>query len=161
MMLKRGIQTILVAFFVVLMATAQNPSEVITDYLHEKSEGRITVIQPNELRARIKAKAMLENADTLDFEAKNKTVGYRVQVFSDNNQRTAKNQAEVRQHKISIQFPEWSVYRFYKSPMWRVRVGDFKTRGEAEFAMHELKEAFPSYAREMMVVVDNINLPEK
>ena len=161
MMLKRRIQTILVAICAVLSAVAQNQSEVITDYLQDKSSGKITVSQPDEMRARLKMKEMAENADSIGADAKNKTVGYRVQVFSDNNQRTAKNQAQVRQRNISTQFPEWSVYLFYKSPMWRVRVGDFKTRGEAEFAMHELKEAFPSYAQEIMIVVDNINLPEK
>ena len=49
----------------------------------------------------------------------------------------------------------------YKSPSWRVRVGDFKSRGEAEQVMQEIKDAFPSYAGEVLVVVDRINLQEK
>ena len=117
-------------------------------------------MQPKELSERIERKNSVE-VDTIVSEEKQKVVGYRVQVFSDNNQRTAKAQAEARQRNVSVQFPNWSVYRMYKSPLWRVRVGDFKTRGEAEFAMHELKKAFPSYASEMMVVVDNINVTKK
>ena len=132
----------------------------ITDYLQEKSGGKVKLVQPKELSERIERKNSVE-VDTIVSEEKQKVVGYRVQVFSDNNQRTAKAQAEARQRNVSVQFPNWSVYRLYKSPLWRVRVGDFKTRGEAEFAMHELKKAFPSYASEMMVVVDNINVTKK
>ena len=145
---------------VTCVAYASEPS-TITDYIQEVSGGKVKVIQPEKLGERIKTKIVSENVDTISADEKTKTVGYRVQVFSDNNQRTAKGGAEVRQLNISAQFPNWSVYRMYKSPMWRVRVGDFKTRAEAEFAMHELKEAFPVYASEMMVVVDNINLPKK
>ena len=89
------------------------------------------------------------------------TVGYRIQVFSDNNQRTAKAQAQARERNISVQFPELRVYRLYKSPSWRVRVGDFKTRNEAEQVMQEIKEAFPAYASEVTIVVDKINLRER
>ena len=154
------IKILLLVLCVSFVSRANEPN-TITDYIQEKSGGRVKVVQPEELCNRIKTKNVLENSDTISVDDKAQTVGYRVQVFSDNNQRTAKSGAEARQRNISAQFPEWNVYRFYKSPMWRVRVGDFKTRAEAEFAMYELKEAFPAYASEMMVVVDNINVSKK
>lgn len=152
---------ILLLAFSVSFAIYADESNKITDYLQAKSEGKVKLVQPEKLDARIEKKVVLEETDTIVGEEKNKSVGYRVQVFSDNNQRTAKSQAESRQRNIMAQFPDLNVYRIYNSPMWRVRVGDFKTRGEAEFLLHELRKAFPAYASEMMVVVDNINVPKK
>ena len=140
-------------------AKAQQLQEVITDHIEQTSGGKVTVVQDKALRERLKRKeAPSEDAMT---EEKAKVVGYRVQVYSDNNQRTGKSQAQSRQQKILEQFPDMKVYVIYTSPTWRVRVGDFKLMGEAEYVMHELKEAFPAYAREMMIVKDNINVPEK
>ena len=39
-----------------------------------------------------------------------------------------------------------------------MRVGDFVTREEALEMMQQLKKEFPSYAREMIVVKDRINV---
>ena len=138
---------------------AQQSQPVITDYIEQSSGGKVTVVQDDALRERLKRKEV-SSEDAMP-EEKAKVVGYRVQVYSDNNQRTGKSQAQSRQQKILEQFPDMKVYVIYTSPTWRVRVGDFKLMGEAEFVMHELKEAFPAYAREMMIVKDNINVPEK
>lgn len=137
------------------VAWAAEP-EVISDYLEKQSGGQITINQPDALRERLKRKAVAPKDETSDEVTK--AAGYRIQVFSDNNQRTAKSQAQVREQNISTRFPHLKVYRTYKSPQWRVRVGDFRTRAEAEQVMVEIKEAFPYYAGEVMVVVDNINL---
>ena len=42
-----------------------------------------------------------------------------------------------------------------------MRVGDFRTRGDAEQVMKEIKEVFPAYASEVTIVVDKINIEEK
>ncbi|MBQ7941970.1 MAG: SPOR domain-containing protein [Muribaculaceae bacterium] len=143
----------------VSIAIAQEPLQVISDYLMEQTRGNVTVVQPEALRERLKHKK--DTSEVVEGTHETSAVGYRIQVFSDNNQRTAKSNAQVRERNIATQFPELKVYLLYKSPTWRVRVGDFKTRGEAEQIMHEIKSAFPAYANEMTVVVDRINLPEK
>ena len=142
------------------MVAAQTSSDIITDYLSNNSQGKVTINQPENLKSRLKQKKMSGN-ENVSREESTKVVGYRVQVFSDNNQRTAKSQAQSRERNILAQFPDLKVYLMYKSPSWRVRVGDYKSRGEAEQVMQEIKEAFPSYAGEVMVVVDRINLQEK
>lgn len=142
------------------MVAAQTSSDIITDFLSNNSQGKVTINQPENLKSRLKQKKMSEN-ENVSSEESTKVVGYRVQVFSDNNQRTAKSQAQSRERNILAQFPDLKVYLIYKSPSWRVRVGDYKSRGEAEQVMQEIKEAFPSYAGEVMVVVDRINLQEK
>lgn len=85
-----------------------------------------------------------------------KTGGYRVQVFLDNNARTAKNEARARARNISEQFPNLPTYVVYSSPYWRLRVGNFRSHEEADAAASELSAAFPAYAREIRVVRDRI-----
>lgn len=84
-------------------------------------------------------------------------VGYRVQVFDDNNVRTAKAQAQERKHMIESRFPEFAAYVSFNSPYWRVKVGDFRTRSEAEAAMGAIRSAFPAIGSQLRVVRDKIN----
>lgn len=86
-----------------------------------------------------------------------KTVGFRVQVYADNNVRAAKNEARQREREVGQAFPAYSTYVSYASPYWRLRVGDFPTQYDAEKAASEIRKAFPRYAREVRVVRDRIN----
>ena len=84
--------------------------------------------------------------------------GFRVQVFSDNNARTAKNEARSKQRTISSRFPQYQTYVMYTSPYWRLKVGDFRTQQEANNAADELRKAFPAYSKEIRVVRDRVNI---
>lgn len=86
-----------------------------------------------------------------------KSAGYRVQVFSDNNARTAKSEARAKAQAIQGRLPHYRTYVVYQSPYWRLKVGDFVTRTDAENAADEIKKIFPAYAREVRVVKDRIN----
>lgn len=87
-----------------------------------------------------------------------KTAGYRVQVFSDNNQRTAKGEARSKEKLLREAFPDYETYIVYTSPFWRLKVGDFKTIHEAEAAADAIRGHFASFAREIRVVRDRINV---
>lgn len=87
----------------------------------------------------------------------NTRVGYRVQVFDDNNVNTAKHDAQSRSMQLQSRFPEWRTYIQFNSPYWRVKVGDFKTRSEAEAAMSSIRSAFPAMGSQLRVVRDRIN----
>ncbi len=100
-----------------------------------------------------------ENAKTAPV-VKGRTVGYRVQVFSDNNSRTAKNEARSKSRDISSRFPQYRTYVMYTSPYWRLKVGDFRTQHEANEAAEELRRAFPAYSKEIRVVRDRITVSE-
>jgi hypothetical protein len=66
--------------------------------------------------------------------------GYRVQIFSGLERR----QAYAEQAKFKVRFPAYSSYISYVQPNYRVRVGDFRTRLEAEKFMNELKRNYSS-----------------
>jgi hypothetical protein len=84
------------------------------------------------------------------------TNGYRVQVFSSNVQRTAKNEAFKIEQEIRDAFPDEAVYVNYSSPFWKVRVGDFTTQAEARTFRTKLIDAFPTLKSEIYIVREQI-----
>ena len=85
--------------------------------------------------------------------------GYKVQAFSGNNQRTSRNEATRKQQLIHSAFPQHETVVLFESPFWRLRVGNFERREEAEEVMQEIRRAFPSFGREMYIVVDEVKIP--
>ena len=149
-------------FFVIaalcpFMAQAGDPS-TIADSLNDA--GVISVIQPAALNQRLipaKPSHTNDSEALVDNTPVKVKAGYRVQVFDDNNVRSAKSEAQARKNQLAARFPELPVYVTFSSPYWRVKVGDFKTRGEAEAAMGEIKYAFPAMAKSLRIVRDRIN----
>jgi len=88
----------------------------------------------------------------------NRGIGYRIQAYTDNNARTAKAAAQKRARDIAMKFPQYRSYITYKAPSWRLRIGDFKTKGEAQAALRRIKSVYPKFAREMVIVRDRINI---
>ena len=88
----------------------------------------------------------------------NRGVGFRIQAYSDNNHNTAKAAAQQRARDIAMKFPQYRSYISYKAPSWRLRIGDFKTRAEAQAALQRIKSVYPKFAREMVIVKDRINI---
>ena len=84
--------------------------------------------------------------------------GFRVQVFSSNIQRTAKNNAFAIEKQIQEVFPNQPVYVNYTSPFWKVRVGDFKTKTEAQTFRNQLIESVPGLKSEIYIVPEQINI---
>lgn len=87
-----------------------------------------------------------------------RVAGYRVQVFSDNNAATAKNEARAKARAIGDAMPQYHTYITFEAPFWRLRVGDFRSRQDAEDAADEVKRLFPKYSREVRVVRDRVNI---
>lgn len=143
---------------------AVSPDSIISVSLN--NSGVIKVIQPAELENHLYIKAADptigdENADDDGVMSQNaltrKVGGYRVQVFSDNNPRTAKNEARAKAREISQAFQHLRTYVVFTAPYWRLRVGDFKSAEEAESVASQIKKHFPAYSREIRVVRDRIN----
>lgn len=150
----------------ILMALMASALTCSAEDLAERLAARpnVAVAQPAALRSRL-ARVGGDAADAADGQAAEPTAthtagGYRVQVFSDNNPRTAKNEAHSKAAAIREAFPQWATYITYDSPYWRLRVGDFRTYDDATHAVVELKNAFPAYRRELRVVRDRIKVTD-
>jgi len=85
----------------------------------------------------------------------NKTVvsdyGYRVQVFYGSDRREMFNQ----QARFKSSYPKINTYIIYKEPNYYLRVGDFRTRMEAQRLMSELRPTFPT----LFIFREKINAP--
>ena len=85
-----------------------------------------------------------------------RSTGYRIQVYNDNS--GSKAEAQNRARTIAMKYPQYRTYISYNAPTWRLRIGDFKNQGEAQEAIKRLRATFPQYARQMVVVRDNVNV---
>jgi len=84
--------------------------------------------------------------------------GFRVQIYSSNDQVKAKNEAmelEKRVQDAELQVP---VYLLYTTPFWKVRLGDFRTREEANLMKEEVIRRMPELAGDTYVVRDQITV---
>lgn len=129
----------------------------IVQYLERpETGGKVKVVQPAELAERVsRAEGVIKYDGNKGYA---QSSGFRIQVFSDNNYRTAKNNALYKEGLIKQAFPEMETYVTFTSPFWRLRVGDFRSYEEAGNALRELKREFPQMAREMRVVRDKIHI---
>ena len=118
-------------------------------------EGVVTIIQSPELRRLIGVQG---SASVLGRDG-NYTLlmGYRVQMFNSNRS-GAKAEAYARAEQIRHIAPTMSSYITYKAPFWRLAVGNFATREEANQARARLVSTLPAWAQESYVVRDKVRI---
>lgn len=78
--------------------------------------------------------------------------GFRVQIFTGENRKDAYN----AQAKFLEQFPDVKSYIIYNEPNFKVRVGDFRTRLDAEKLQNDLKKLFTG----MFIIQEKITPPK-
>jgi hypothetical protein len=78
-------------------------------------------------------------------------VGYRVQVYYGSDRK----QTFQEQGKFKALYPKLNTYITYKEPNYYLRVGDFRTRLEAQRLMNELRPLFPT----LFIFREKINAP--
>ena len=81
--------------------------------------------------------------------------GYRVQIFSSNQQQAAKGEALKLENMMKDKLTQ-AVYVLYMPPFWKVRVGDFRTYDEAKEYKKIIVDEFPSLMGNTYIVRDRI-----
>lgn len=118
------------SFLCVLGAFAQQKEgsvEVVQDPL-------ITVLQQHRV-------AFENNQETLTEHRsgeKGTMLGFRIQIYTG----TSRNDAYEAQAKFKNMYADISTYISYTQPNYRVKIGDFRSRSEAEEMMRELRKSF-------------------
>ena len=78
--------------------------------------------------------------------------GFRVLIFFDQN----KSESESQKARFLSRYPDHKAYVDYLAPNYRVRVGNFRTKLEAEALKAEIIGMFPT----AIVISDKIQLPQ-
>ena len=156
-----------------LSAIAQNKS--ITDDLNttKAGQGKVVIYQDDGIKKMVgsKVRNSAQTSGTTDVESQLSVVsdnnstktfvkakGYRIQVYSGSDQKRSKNEAQYRKDAVQSAYPNMDATISYASPVWRVRVGNFKTHEQAQQALSEMKDKLPSFGREMRIVEDVIKV---
>ena len=153
-MKKYHLLTLLAALAISFTASAQAKVDStllgvdIFTLIGQKGAGTAAVNQSYEIRNAL-ARHIVTNAGT-------KMQGYRVRIFFDSD-RTARNRADAIAAGFADRYPSIPVYKSHVSPYFKVTVGDFRTRDEAQRFASRLTNS--GAYRYVFVVKEQINYP--
>ena len=150
----RYLLTLMIACAGTLVLNAEEPKPDIVNHIN--TSGNIIVEQPEGLGQKLQFEENSTGESQQKSNSRATSVGYRVEVFADNNARTAKSQALARRRNLASRMPQYETYMVFESPYWRVRIGDFKSRSEAESALAEIRRAFPAYSHDLRIIRSRI-----
>lgn len=161
----KGLQWILM----VILGVISLPSMAQTDWL--KFPARDSSVKANVIynhpilnyNTPKKGKVTIHKTEALDevteFISKdknsiegNKIDGFRVQIFFAES----KTEAQSKKAQFLTMYPDVKAYIDYLAPNYRVRVGNFRTRLQAEKIKYDLLSYFPT----CVVISDKIELPQ-
>jgi hypothetical protein len=81
--------------------------------------------------------------------------GYRIQIFMESGN-DAVERAQLLIEGFNEDFPLLDAYLTYRQPYYRIRVGDFRTRLEAEGYLRQLSRKY----NQAFVIKDKIRMPQ-
>lgn len=165
--MKKGFYIFLVLLSLSTVAQSQNGQKTIIEDLNTPKGGRqgnILIMQDESIQHLVgiyhegNATSAIGGANSdgsVDLSANLvKVKGFKIQVFSGNNQSRSKQEAESKRAMMRNSYPDLEAVITYNAPLWRLRVGNFLNREDAERVLSEMKKTFPSFAGEMHVVSD-------
>jgi len=112
-----------------------------------KQEGKVEIIQDSRVDSIVKMHIRYNSVQhTFD--------GYRIQIFFDAGNNSL-NGAQAAAANYQLLFPGDTAYISFNEPYYKVRVGDFRTRLEAESYLQQILPDFPN----AFVIKDKILFP--
>lgn len=116
--------TVIIAFFMALQSFAQ------------KDSGQVAVYKDPRIQLLIKKQAQINEETTRN--SRRTMPGFRIQLINS----TDRNSALAAKTRVYQLYPEVKAYLQYQSPYYRLKVGNFKTRQEAEDFLRGLTSEF-------------------
>ena len=116
-------------------------------------EGTMTIVQDPLVDSALQQYEMLR-LKILENPENKAIPGYRIQIFFDSGLNSS-DRAKLAKDDFILKYPEIPAYVSWKAPNYRVRVGDFKTRLEAEKILQQIIIDYPN----AWVSKDDINFP--
>jgi hypothetical protein len=81
--------------------------------------------------------------------------GFRIQIFFDSGN-NSKTRAKSVYESFLAKYPDVGAYLTFKPPNYKVRVGDFRTKLDAQRFLNEILSDYPN----AWIIDDKINLPK-
>ena len=145
----KKITIIVCMVFAALQLRANDSLRVTGPNLLDSMPG-VEVLQDSAVGALLQA-AMQGKMEWVEID------GYRVQIYSSNQQQVAKSEALELEAKIKDKINQ-TVYVLYMPPFWKVRLGDFRTYEEAKQYKKLFVDQFPSVMGDTYIVRDKIQV---
>jgi hypothetical protein len=127
---------------------AQQNSYQKQDSKPPKQEGKVEVYQDSRVDSIVKMHVRY-NSTQSTFE------GYRIQIFFDAGNNSLSG-AQAAQANYQMLYPGDTAYISFVEPYYKVRIGDFRTRLEAESYLHQIIRDFPN----AFIIKDKILFPK-
>ena len=122
--------------------------DIFTHITTQSIGGQVTITQPNWLRSVVGK----------SFHAPSGIItGYRIQVYTS-NMRGAKQEAYRLASQLRGAAPELSSYVTYRAPFWRLSLGDYASRHEAQQQLNALRASHPRLMREAYIVREKVRV---
>jgi len=113
-----------------------------------KDSGTVTIYQDKLVDELVQKQVKLN-------EAGSNQDGYRIQIFSDSGN-NSKTKAQTVMDEFLANHPEVKAYLAFKSPNYKVKVGDFRSRLDAIRYLNQINTDYPN----AFIISDLINLPQ-
>jgi hypothetical protein len=128
--MKRFIQPLLFAL-ILLLSVKVNP------VFSQKDSGVVEVIKDPRIDLLVKKQAQI-NKVAVYKNSRGEYKGYRIMIMSTNNRELAyKTRSDMLRY-----FPDQNVYMGYQAPYFKIKIGDFLKRPEADAFKKELSQVF-------------------
>ena len=140
---------------------AQTPQYSIFESLEvrqKSGEGVIVTHQPDVIKRLVGTRINSENINIVNGKTFITTRGYRIQIYSGNNQRTSRGEATALQERIKGLFPYLESDTKFDAPFWKLHLGNFLTFEEASIMKRELLAVFPQKKNEIFIFEDSIRV---
>lgn len=99
-----------------------------------------TVVVHKDPRVELLMKKQIEINEVTTRNSRRSAPGYRIQVISTND----RTKAMAAKTKIYQRFPELKAYLMYQAPFFKLKVGNFTEREEAESYLQDILQLFPT-----------------
>ena len=137
-------------FFILLAVTGLRAEDETTrlDILTDMPD--VEIVQDSALIRLLRA-TIADKRELVEMD------GYRVQIYSSNQQQLAKTEAMKLESKLKDKLSQ-TVYVMYMPPFWKVRVGDFRTVDEAKEYKKAVVQEYPDLMGNTYIVRDKIQV---
>ena len=115
-----------------------------------QERGKVEVVKDQRVDTLIAKRLSLKVSNPVAGFSSN---GYRIQIFSG----PARSDAYQAQAKFQVKFPGIHSYMSYTVPNFKVKVGDFRTKLEADKFKQELQTSFSG----LFIIPEKINIPNQ